>query len=143
MGILEKLFGTDKLKITDIDFGEIESFSTNGNRIGWLVNRRYLDVDVEILIDGNIEGIFKEQKQILLQALNNEATIKLDAEKALQEQYTNAEIEFVSLDSHFQLKGISVNTEGFEMIFQEKEGKNYFFSVYFENNKQIGVSMDG
>ncbi|WP_452232105.1 hypothetical protein [Lacinutrix sp. MEBiC02595] len=143
MGILEKLFGTDKLKITDIDFGEIESFSTNGNRIGWLVNRRYLDVDVEILIDGNIEGIFKEQKQILLQALNNEATIKLEAEKALQEQYTNAEIEFVSLDSHFQLKGISVNTEGFEMIFQEKEGKNYFFSVHFENNKQIGVSMDG
>ena len=143
MGILGKLFGTDKLKITDADFGEIESFSTNGNRIGWLVNRKYLDTDVEILIDGNTEGLFKVQKQILLDTLNNEVTIKLEAENALKEQYANAEIEFVSLDTHFQLKGISINTKGFEMIFQEKEGKKYFFSVHFENNKQIGVSIDG
>ena len=128
MGILGKLFGTDKLKVTDTDFGEIESFSTNGDRIGWLVNRRYLDTDVEILIDGNTEGLFKDQKQILLQALNNEPTVKLEAENALKEQYENAELTFTSLDEHFQLKGISVNTEGFEMIFQEKEGKNYFFS---------------
>jgi hypothetical protein len=143
MGILGKLFGTDKLKVTDTDFGEIESFSTNGDRIGWLVNRRYLDTDVEILIDGNTEGLFKDQKQILLQALNNEPTVKLEAENALKEQYENAELTFTSLDTHFQLKGISVNTEGFETIFQEKEGKNYFFSVHFKNNKQIGVSIDG
>ena len=143
MGILGKLFGTDKLKVTDTDFGEIESFSTNGDRIGWLVNRRYLDTNVEILIDGNTEGLFKDQKQILLQALNNEPTVKLEAENALKEQYENAELTFISLDTHFQLKEISVNTEGFEMIFQEKEGKNYFFSVHFKNNKQIGVSIDG
>ncbi|QRM90009.1 hypothetical protein FG167_12475 [Lacinutrix sp. WUR7] len=143
MEILGKLFGRDKLKITDTDFGEIESFSTNGNRIGWLVNRRYLDTDVEILIDGNIEGLFKEQKEILLQTLNNESAVKLEAGNALKEQYENAELAFISLDTHFQLKGISVNTEGFEMIFQEKEGKNYFFSVHFKNNKQIGVSIDG
>lgn len=143
MGILGKLFGEDKLKTIDSDFGEIESFSTNGNRIGWLINRRYLDSDIEILIDGNIDGISKDQKQILLEALNYETNLKLEAEKALKEQFEKGEIEFTSIDTHFQLKGISVNSKGFEMIFQEKKGKNYFFSVHFENNKQIGVSMDG
>ena len=46
MGIFDKLFGEEKLKTTDKYFGEIESFSTNGNRVGWQVNKRYLDSDV-------------------------------------------------------------------------------------------------
>lgn len=143
MGILDSLFGSEKLKTTDTDFGEIESFSTNGNRVGWQVNRRCFDSDIEILIDGDIEGISKTQKQILLHALNNETEIKLEAEKALKEQFDNAEMKFVSLDTHFSLKGILVNDEGFEMSYQEKEGKNYFFNVHFENNKQVRVSIDG
>ena len=50
---------------------------------------------------------------------------------------------FISIERHFELKGISVRDDGFEMSYQEKEGQNYFFNVHFENNKQIGVSIDG
>ena len=136
-------FKSKKLKTTDSDFGEIESFSTNGNRIGWQVNRKYLDSDIEILIEGNKDGIDESQKRILLNALNNEAEIKSESEKALKEQFENAEMEFIALEKHFELKGISVRNGGFEMAFLEKEKKRYFFNVQFENNKQVGVSIDG
>ena len=143
MGILGKLFGSKKLKMTDSDFGEIESFSTRGNDVGWQVNKRFLNSDIEILIAGNKDGISENQKRILLNALNNETEIKSESKKALKEQFENAEMEFVSIEKHFELKGISVRDEGFEMAFQEKEGQNYFFNVHFENNKQVGVSIDG
>jgi hypothetical protein len=143
MGIFGKLFGSKKLKTTDCDFGEIESFSTRGNDVGWQVNKRFLDSDIEILVAGNKDGISENQKRILLNALNNEAEIKSEAEKALKEQFENAEMEFISIEKHFELKGISVSDEGFEMAFQEIKGQNYFFNVHFENNKQVGVSIDG
>ncbi len=143
MGIFGKLFGSKKLKTTDSVFGEIESFSTRGNDVGWQVNKRYLDSDIEILVAGNKDGISENQKRILLNALNNETEIKSESEKALKEQFENAEVEFISIEKHFELKGISVRDEGFEMAFQEKEGQNYFFNVHFENNKQVGVSIDG
>ena len=143
MGIFGNLFKSKKLKTFDADFGDIESFSTNGNRIGWKINREFLNSNIEILIEGNQNGIAETQKQILLNALTNETEIKSESEKALKEQFENAEMKFVSLEAHFDLKGISVRDEGFEMVFQEKEGQNYFFNVQFENNKEVGVSIDG
>lgn len=143
MGIFGNLFGSKKLKTIDSNFGEIESFSKRGNDIGWQINKRYLNSDIEILIAGNKDGISENQKRILLNALNNETEIKSESEKALKEQYVNAEIEFESIEKHFDLKGISVRDEGFEMAFQQKDDPCYFFNVYFENNKQVGVSIDG
>ncbi|HDZ13961.1 hypothetical protein LCGC14_1447870 [marine sediment metagenome] len=143
MGIFGKLFKSKKLRTTDKDFGEIESFSTNGNRIGWQINRKFLNSSIEILIEGTQNSINENQKQILLNALNNETEIISEVQKALKEQFENAEMEFVSIDKHFKLKGISVRDDGFEMVLQEKEGQNYFFNIQFENNKQVGVSIDG
>ena len=143
MGIFGNLFRSKKLKTTDSDFGEIESVSTRGNGIGWQVHKRFLNCDIEIIITGNKDGMSENQKLILLHALNNETEIKSISEKALKEQFENAEMEFVSIEKHFELKKISLRDEEFEMAFQEKEGQNYFFSVHFENNKQVGVSING
>jgi len=143
MEIFDKLFGTKKLKTTDSDFGEIESFSKKGDRVGWQVNRQFLGFNIEILLEGDKDGISKKQKHILLDALTQEALIKSESENALREQFQNAEMEFQTLDKHFLLRGISVRDEGFEMAFQEKEGNYYFFNVHFKNNKQVGVSIDG
>jgi hypothetical protein len=85
MGIFGKLFGSRKLKTTDSDFGEIESFSTKGNDVGWQINKIFLDSDIEILVAGNKDGISENQKRILLNALNNETEIKYESEKALKE----------------------------------------------------------
>jgi len=143
MGIFGKLFGSKKLKTIDSDFGEIESFSIRGNDVGWQINKKYLNSDIEILIAGDKDGIAENQKRILLNALNNETEIKSESENALKEQYANAEMEFESIEKHFDLKGISVRDEGFEMAFQQKNDPYYFFNVHFEDNKQIGVSIDG
>ncbi len=143
MGIFGKLFGSKKLKTIDSNFGEIESFSKRGNDVGWQINKRYLNSEIEILIAGDKDGIAENQKRILLNALNNETKIKSESEKALKEQYANAEMEFESTEKQFDLKGISVRDEGFEMAFQQKKDPFYFFNVHFENNKQVGVSIDG
>ncbi|MCD0476534.1 hypothetical protein LPB87_19235 [Flavobacterium sp. EDS] len=143
MGIFGKLFGSKKLKITDVDFGEIESFFTKGNKVSWRVKKRFLDSDIEILSTGNQDGISENQRRIILNALNNEIEIKTESEKALNEELENAEIDFISIEKHFEPKALSVEDKGFVMSFQEKEGQNYFFNIHFENNKQIGVSIDG
>lgn len=143
MGFFSKLFGSKKLKTTDPDFGEIESFSKRGNDVGWQINHTFLGFPVEILIAGDANGIASHQKQILRSALAQETNIKTEATNALKEQYDNAEMEFTSLKKLFILRGISVRDEGFEMAFQEKEAPNYFFNVHFENNKQVGVAIDG
>ena len=143
MGIFGNLFGSKKLKMTDSDFGEIESFSVRGNNIGWAFKKQFLNSDVEILIDGNKESLSESQKRTLINALNNESEIKSESEKALKEQFDNAEMEFISIEKHFDVSSISVNDNGFELTFQEKNDPYYYFNVYFENNKQVGVSIDG
>lgn len=143
MGLFGNLFGSKKLKTTDFDFGKIESFNIKGNDVGWQINKRFLNSDIEILIAGDKDGINEIQRKILLNALNNESVIKSETETALKEQYKNAEIKFDSVEKHFDLKGISVRDEGFEMTFQQKNEPFYFFNVHFENNKQVGVSIDG
>ena len=78
MGIFRRFFGSKKIKVIDSDFGEIKSFSTRGNDVGWIVNKRFLDFNIEILMTGNKDGIYENQKQIILNALNNESEIKLE-----------------------------------------------------------------
>jgi hypothetical protein len=136
------LFGSKKLKVVDPDFGEIESSSVNGARIIWTVSRQFLGFGIEILVQGNKDGIPHIQKQILNNALNNELEIRSECEKALKDQYENAEMEFLSIEEHFELQSISVGENGFEMSFLDKESGNYLFNVQFENNKQVGVSID-
>ncbi|SIT12047.1 hypothetical protein SAMN05421766_11153 [Zobellia uliginosa] len=143
MGIFGNLFGSKKLKTTDSDFGEIESFSVRGNNVGWTFKKQFLNSDVEILIDGNKESLSESQKRTLINALNNESEIKSESEKALKEQFDNAEMEFISIEKHFDVSSISVNDNGFELTFQEKNDPYYYFNVHFENNKQVGVSIDG
>tara|TARA_B100000809_G_C15083976_1_gene510713 strand:- start:1188 stop:1619 length:432 start_codon:yes stop_codon:yes gene_type:complete len=143
MGIFGKLFGSKKLKTTDSDFGEIESFNVRGNDVGWTFKKQFLDSNVEILIDGDKEKISETQKRTLKGALNNESEIKSESEKALKEQFDNAELEFVSIEKHFDVDSITVNDNGFELSFQEKNDPYYYFNVHFEDNKQVGVSIDG
>ena len=143
MGLFEKLFGSKKLKTIDQDFGAIERFNINGNRVGWKFNQKFFDTDLEILMEGNKDGIFKSQKKILLDALNNESIIKSEASRALKAQFLDAEMEFIALENHFDIHGISIQENGFELSFQQKEDPFYFFNVYFQNNKSVGVSIDG
>ncbi len=143
MGIFEKLFGSRILKTTDTDFGEIESVSIQGNNVCWTFKKQFLNSNIEVLINGNKENLSELQKQILINALNSESEIKSEVEKALKDKYLNAEMEFESIEKHFAVSSLSVNNIGFELTFQEKNAPYYYFNIHFENNKQIGVSIDG
>jgi hypothetical protein len=143
MGIFANLFGSKKLTINDADFGEIESSFAKGNEVVWKIHKKYFNTNIDILIGGNKDGIDENQKQILLSAFNNEPQIKSESEKALQQEFENAEMEFESIEKHFDMKGISVHASGFEISFQDKNDPYYYFNVHFENNQSTGVSIDG
>lgn len=38
---------------------------------------------------------------------------------------------------------MAVTNDGFKLTLEEKDSPNYFFNHRFENNKQVGVSIDG
>ncbi len=143
MGLFGKRFGNNTLKMIDADFDEIESVSIRGSQVIWQVRRRYLDANIKVLIGGDKTGISEEQKRILHRAIDDEAQIKSESATALKEHYNNADFEFISIEKHFNLVGMSVNNQGFELSFQETAGNHYFFNVCFENNQCVGVSIDG
>jgi len=107
------------------------------------IKEKILNSDIEILIDGNKDKLSETQKQILLNVLKKESDLIKESEKALKEHFENADMEFISIEKHFEMKAISVQNEGFEIAFHEKEGQNYFFNIHFENNKYVAVSIDG
>lgn len=143
MGIFDKLFRSKKLKITDPDYGDIESIHIKGNRIDWLVKRHFLGSEVDVFLKGDINGIFDSQKCTIQQVFSNETEIAAQSQIALQEQFDNADKAFISIDHHFDVRSIFLLEEGYELTFQEKESPYYFFNVLFINNKAQGVSIDG
>lgn len=143
MKLFQKLFGSKSIKIWDSDFGEIKSFDKKGEIINWEAKYKVFNTEIELYFKGDLKGIFQNQKEIILSALENETHIIAESEKAIRDQFKNAKMEFVSINKHFDLNSISVSNEGFEIIFRAKKGRGYFFNVLFENNKQIRVSIDG
>jgi hypothetical protein len=142
MGIFANLFGSKKLTRHDADFGEMECIRIKGNEVSWKIHQRFFNTDIDILIGGNQDGIDENQKQILLSALHNEPQIKSESEEALQQEFVNAEMEFESIEKHFDLTGMNIHATGFEISFQEKNDPYYYFNVHFENNQHVGVSID-
>lgn len=142
MGLFGKLFGSKKLTIHDPDFGAMESIRVRKDIVYWSFKTRFLNADIDISIDGDTEKVYQNQKQILLSALASESQIKSESEKALKDQFANADMELVSIEAHFEVGSISVNDRGFELTFEEKNDPYYHFNVHFENNKEVGVSID-
>lgn len=143
MSLLRALFGRKTLRTTDEDFGELESFSAKGHRVGWLIELTFLGDEIEIMIAGDKNGLDQSQKDILIKALLNERDIRTESTAVLREQYQNADLPFESIEAHFNVKDLMVRDDGFELTFQQKAEQQYFFHVHFENNKQVGVSIDG
>ena len=141
MGLFGKLFGSKKLTLHDPDFGAMESLGVRKDIVHWSFKTRFLNTDIDVFIDGDTEKVSQGQKQILLSALESESQIKSESEKALKDKFGDAEIEFVSIEAHFEVNSISVSDRGFELTFEEKKDY-YHFNVHFENNKEVGVSID-
>ncbi len=142
MGIFDKLFKKEKLTITDCDFGEIQSLKVNKKSVFWKFTTKFLSTEINVYINGDREKIYEKEKQILLNAINEQDLIKKESEKALKEEFENVEMEFISLEKQFKVSCMSVNEQGFELTFSQIEEPCYNFNVYFENNKQMGVSID-
>lgn len=137
------IFKKKKHYITDPNFGQIESFSTRGKEVGWLIKKSYINSKIEILISGSDSEIDPSLKKILLKILDSEKQHKIHSENQLKEQYENAGLEFKSLKENFKLNGISIQTWGYELIFQEINKPNYFFRIVFEDFSPVGVAVDG
>lgn len=143
MRLFHKLFGRKIINMTDVDLGEVEVQSKQGNHVTYSLKRRCFEKDMEVIIKGNQDGISEVQKSVLSYVQNNEAHILSQSEKALKKEYENADMEFETLEKHFTLSNITIEEEGFELSFQENDTPYYYFNVLFMDYKVVGVSIDG
>lgn len=143
MGLFDKLFGSKKLKVTDPDYGDIESVHIKGAHVDWLVKQAFLGTHIDVFLKGDKNGISNVQKRTLQTILTHEPQVSSESEKALKKQFKNANMEFITIDTHFDVRSIFIQEQNFELTFQEKESPYYFFNIFFENNKAVGVSVDG
>lgn len=143
MGLFKKLFSSKtSLELVDVDLGKFNSNYIKGSEVNWIGTTIFFKETIELIIDGNSERLSPNQKKIVLNALSNEEILKSESSVAINEEYNNADKEFQSLDEQFQVKAITSNENGFELSFEQKENPYYYFNVFFENNKQLGVSID-
>ncbi|WP_299255910.1 hypothetical protein [uncultured Aquimarina sp.] len=143
MGLFKKLFSSKtSLELVDVNLGKFNSNYIKGSEVNWIGTIILFEETIELIIDGNSERLSPNQKKIILNALSNEEILKSESSVAINEEYNNADMEFQSLDEQFQVKAITSNENGFELSFEQKENPYYYFNVFFENNKQRGVSID-
>ena len=142
MGLFSKLFGSKKLTLEDSDFGTIKSHYIRGEEVGWSARYQLLNDDIEILIDGNKEGIDEAHKKRLQNFLSKGQSILIECEISLKEEFENADMPFTSLRDHFKPLGITVYPTEIEFTFEQIEDPCYFFNVYFNEDGDKYVSVD-
>ena len=143
MGFFKKLFGGKTiLEIVDPDLGRFKSNYVKGLDVNWIGSTTLFGKPIELLMDGNPEELSQNQKKIVLNALSHEDVLKSESSIAINEEYSNADMKFQSLDEQLGVKALTANENGFELSFEQKESPFFYFNVVFENNKQQGVSID-
>lgn len=143
MNLFKKLFKKKNVySIDDANFGIIQGMEKSKETVVWEVKITFLNHPLEVQLDGDKQGVDKTQKQILLNALKEENKILKEAEKALREELEKGGVKLNSMDAYFEEPYLSVYEDGFELSFQQKEEPYYNFNVQFENNEQVGVSID-
>ena len=143
MGFFKKLFGGKTiLEIVDPDLGRFKSNYVKGLDVNWIGSTTLFGKPIELLMDGNPEELSQNQKKIVLNALSHEDVLKSESSIAISEEYSNADMKFQSLDEQLGVKALTANENGFELSFEQKESPFFYFNVFFENNKQQGVSID-
>ena len=143
MGFFKKLFGGKTiLEIVDPDLGRFKNNYVKGLDVNWIGSTTLFGKPIELLMDGNPEELSQNQKKIVLNALSQEDVLKSESSIAISEEYSNADMKFQSLDEQLGVKALTANENGFELSFEQKESPFFYFNVFFENNKQQGVSID-
>ncbi len=143
MSFLKKLFGNKTtLELVDPDLGRFKSNYVKGLDVNWIGGTTLLGKPIELLMDGNPEELSQDQKKIVLNALSNEDLLRSESSIAISEEYSNADLKFELLDEQLKVMALTANENGFELSFEQKESPFFYFNVFFENNKQQGVSID-
>lgn len=139
MGIFSNIMGSRKLKLDDPHFGKIEGDRVEGSKVVWKIERKFLDADIAIYIEGTTSKIAENQKKILIEALNFQAEVKHESEKALKQELTLKTKKFTSIEDYGIINSMTVHHTGFDLNLTEIESEN-LFQIRFKNNKQTGWS---
>lgn len=143
MSFFKKLFGGKKtLEIVDPDLGRFKSNYVKGLDVNWIGGTMLFGKPIELLMDGDPKELSQDQKKIVLNALSNEDLLRSESSIAISEEYSNADLKFELLDEQLRVMALTANKNGFELSFEQKESPFFYFNVFFENNKQQGVSID-
>lgn len=139
VGIFSNILGNRKLKLDDPHFGKIESDRVEGSKVVWKIDRKFIDADIAIYIEGTKSKIAPNQKKILIEALNFQAEVKHESEQALKKEFALKTEKFTSIEDYVIINSIIVNDNGFKLKITEKEAETPL-EILFKNNKQVRVT---
>lgn len=100
MGIFSNIMGSRKLKLDDPHFGIIVSDRIEGSKVVWKIDRKFLDADIAIYIEGTKSKIASNQKKILIEALYFQAEVKHESEQALKTEYALKTEKLTSIEDY-------------------------------------------
>lgn len=133
--------------VLDSDFGELKvGLLKNSSR--WIINKKFLGVNMDIYIKGNKRGIYKKEKKKLLNIFNNEEIIKIKAEKALNYELEKNIVEFTSLSKHLNMDNVKLIIiydllgEDFHVSYPVRKDEFHSYNVIFRNYNVYAVEYD-
>ena len=138
---------SEKTKINDSDFGKIKP-SMVGSSFRWIVSKRFLGVDMKIHLKGNKKGIYKKDKEKLLNILNNESIIKIKAEEALDYELKKHTKVFTSISKHLEMNNVKLIIiydllgEDFYLSYPERKAGLHSYNVIFRNQDVYTVEYN-
>jgi hypothetical protein len=141
MGLFSNLFGKQSGKLHDAELGEFVSLSKSKLGIVWKGQINFLGTEVDLFVSGNETELETEERQMILNIISNSEKIMAEADKALQEQYSNADKSYSEWSEHFRCVSISTTNNELEICFEEFES-SYHFNVHFVEDKAVDVSID-
>lgn len=106
----------------------------------WKGASNILQTNVTTFVSGTKTHLDDSERANLLSLINS-ADIELEMDKALKEEFENADKKYLTWKDHFDC--ISVSTLNNETIitFEEKDSLSHF-NVFVQNGKAVGISID-
>src|SRR5688572_19633669 len=146
MGFIKSFFGignsgNEKLALQDNDLGTFTALNNQGNRIIWKGWVEFMGEKVSLFIQGETEKLDDSQKASVMAILKNKEKIEFEIDKALKEQYDNADKEYLNWKTHFKCISISSLENEINVTMEEKDSF-YHFNIQFKDNEAVDVSID-
>lgn len=120
MDVITQNTENKSLMLNDPNLGLLYSNSIKHEIITWEGRINFLGSEISVFIKGDILSLDKEEKMIILEALQNQEAVLTEWEMAYREQLQESGEPAVKLTDHFVCISMKIKKGQLELVFAEK-----------------------